>query len=62
MALVAHFCALCSLNDSSASVCILWAVGHLASCTQIRTLCVSPDGVLLLSVDEDGKALLINRK
>jgi hypothetical protein len=55
---------LCSLNDSSASVCILtvWAVGHLASCTQIRTLCVSPDGVLLLSVDEDGKALLINRK
>ncbi|KAF5838324.1 WD40 repeat-like protein [Dunaliella salina] len=29
---------------------------------QIQTLCVSPDGSLLLSVDEDGRALLINRK
>lgn len=28
---------------------------------QIRTLCVSPNGSLLLSVDEDGRALLINR-
>ncbi|KAG2492638.1 hypothetical protein HYH03_009054 [Edaphochlamys debaryana] len=30
--------------------------------TQIRTLCVSPDGTLLMSVDKDGRALLINRK
>lgn len=31
-------------------------------CAQIRTLCLSPDGVLLLSIDEDGRALLINRR
>ncbi|GLC52693.1 hypothetical protein PLESTB_000658000 [Pleodorina starrii] len=30
--------------------------------TQIRVLCISPDGVLLMSVDKDGRALLINRK
>ncbi|PNH04192.1 Periodic tryptophan protein 2 [Tetrabaena socialis] len=30
--------------------------------TQIRVLCVSPDGALLLSIDADGRALLINRK
>ncbi|GFR41863.1 hypothetical protein Agub_g2644, partial [Astrephomene gubernaculifera] len=30
--------------------------------TQIRVLCVSPDGALLMSVDKDGRALLINRK
>ncbi|GIM02141.1 hypothetical protein Vretimale_6840 [Volvox reticuliferus] len=30
--------------------------------TQIRTLCVSPDGTLLMSVDKDGRALLINRR
>ena len=29
---------------------------------QIQTLCVSPDGTLLLSIDEDGRALLINKK
>lgn len=29
---------------------------------QIRTICVSPDGRLLLSIDQDGRALLINRK
>jgi periodic tryptophan protein 2 len=29
---------------------------------QIRTLAVSPDGRLLLSIDEDGRALVINRK
>lgn len=29
---------------------------------QIRTLCLSPDGRLLLSIDADGRALLINRK
>lgn len=28
---------------------------------QVRTLCVSPNGTLMLSIDEDGKALLINR-
>nr|BCL66081.1 nucleolar protein, component of the U3 processome [Volvox africanus] len=30
--------------------------------TQIRTLCVSPDGTLLMSIDKDGRALLINRR
>nr|ADF43197.1 UTP1m [Chlamydomonas reinhardtii] len=30
--------------------------------TQIRVLCASPDGTLLVSVDKDGRALLINRK
>ena len=29
---------------------------------QLRTLCASPDGLLLLAVDVEGKALLINRK
>lgn len=29
---------------------------------QIRTLCLSPDGGLLLAIDEDGRALLINRR
>jgi hypothetical protein len=29
---------------------------------QIQTLAVSPDGSLLLSIDVDGRALLINRK
>jgi hypothetical protein len=28
---------------------------------QIRTLCLSPDGQLLLSIDENGRALLIAR-
>ncbi|GLI62923.1 nucleolar protein, component of the U3 processome [Volvox africanus] len=30
--------------------------------TQIRTICVSPDGSLLVSIDKDGRALLISRK
>ncbi|KXZ50608.1 hypothetical protein GPECTOR_15g291 [Gonium pectorale] len=30
--------------------------------SQIRVLCVSPDGALLVSIDMDGRALLINRK
>lgn len=34
----------------------------LPFCAQVRTLALSPDGVLLLSIDEDGRALLINRK
>ncbi len=29
---------------------------------QIRVLCISPDGSLLMSVDKDGRALLINRR
>ncbi|KAK9830156.1 hypothetical protein WJX72_010038 [[Myrmecia] bisecta] len=29
---------------------------------QVRTVCVSPDGGLLISIDEDGKSLLINRR
>ncbi|KAL6746228.1 WD40-repeat-containing domain protein, partial [Haematococcus lacustris] len=29
---------------------------------QIQTLCLSPDGVLLLSIDAEGRALLVNRK
>jgi len=29
---------------------------------QLRNLCVSPDGLLLLAIDTEGKALLINRK
>ena len=33
-----------------------------AVCAQIRTLCLSPDGGLLLAIDEDGRALLINRR
>ncbi len=31
------------------------------SYVQVQTLCVSPDGALMLSIDEEGKALLINR-
>ena len=34
---------------------------HAHPHAQIRTLCVSPDGTLLLSIDEDGRALLINK-
>ena len=34
----------------------------IAVCAQIRTLCLSPDGGLLLAIDEDGRALLINRR
>jgi WD40 repeat protein len=33
-----------------------------AHTTQIRTLCLSPDGQLLLSIDEAGRALLIARQ
>lgn len=29
---------------------------------QVRTICVSPNGQLLLSIDEDGRSLLINRE
>ena len=29
---------------------------------QLTTLCVSPDGMMLLAIDEDGKALFVNRK
>lgn len=29
---------------------------------QVRTIAVSPDGRLLLSIDGDGRALLINKK
>ena len=32
------------------------------SLKQLRTLCVSPSGALLLAVDENGRALLINRQ
>ena len=32
------------------------------SLEQLRTLCVSPDGLLLLAADVEGKELLINRK
>lgn len=28
----------------------------------MRTTCISPDGQLLLSIDEDGRSLLINRE
>lgn len=30
--------------------------------SQIRTLCLSPDGALLLAIDEDGRSLLINKR
>ena len=29
---------------------------------QLTTLCVSPNGTMLLAIDEDGKGVLINRK
>jgi periodic tryptophan protein 2 len=29
--------------------------------SQVRTLCLSPDGQLLLSIDEQGRALLVAR-
>ena len=29
---------------------------------QIQTLCLAPDGGLLLAIDNDGKSLLISRK
>jgi WD40 repeat protein len=29
---------------------------------QIRNLCLSPDGSLLLAIDEDGRSLLINKR
>lgn len=29
---------------------------------QIRTIAVSPDGRVLLSVDEDGRAIVVNRR
>ena len=32
------------------------------SLRQLRTICVSPDGTLLLAVDVDGRSLLINRR
>ena len=35
------------------------ACSHLL---QVRTICVSPNGQLLLSIDEDGRALLVNRE
>lgn len=28
---------------------------------QVRTLCLSPDGSLLLSIDDEGKALVVHR-
>lgn len=34
----------------------------ISSLLQIRTLCLSPDGSLLLSIDENGRALLIARQ
>lgn len=30
--------------------------------SQLTTLSVSPDGVMLLAIDEDGKAVLVNRR
>lgn len=44
------------LNESAGSALPFESLG------QLRTLCLSPDGVLLLAVDTEGKALLINRK
>ncbi len=47
-------------------LCTLACCGSVVTCVsgdgQLTTLCVSPDGIMLLAVDEDGKALLINRK
>ncbi len=34
--------------------------GHCA--LQIQTLCLAPDGHLLLAIDNDGKSILISRK
>ena len=31
-------------------------------CVQIQTLCLAPDGGLLLAIDNNGKSLLISRK
>ena len=40
-----------------------WRQCHVhCNVMQIRTLCVSPSGQLLLSIDEDGRSLLINRE
>lgn len=30
--------------------------------SDVRTLCVSPDGTLLVAIDDTGRALVINRK
>lgn len=34
---------------------------HLCNGQQVRTLCVSPDGQLLLAIDDAGRALLVNK-
>lgn len=44
------------LNESTGSALPFESLG------QLRSLCVSPDGLLLLAIDVEGKALLINRK
>lgn len=44
------------LNESTGSALPFESLG------QLRNLCVSPDGLLLLAIDAEGKALLINRK
>lgn len=44
------------LNESTGSALPFESLG------QLRTLCLSPDGLLLLAIDVEGKALLINRK
>ncbi|DBA78910.1 hypothetical protein WJX77_008158 [Trebouxia sp. C0004] len=44
------------LNESTGSALPFESLG------QLRNLCVSPDGLLLLAIDTEGKALLINRK
>lgn len=44
------------LNESAGSALPFESLG------QLRTLCLSPDGLLLLAIDVEGKALLINRK
>lgn len=49
-------CTQVDLNESAGSALPFESLG------QLRTLCLSPDGVLLLAVDTEGKALLINRK
>lgn len=53
--------AACVLQHTCVSVCAPTPTLHTPP-LQIRTLCVSPDGTLMLSVDEDGRALLVNRK
>ncbi len=35
---------------------------NLACPRQVRVICSSPDGVLLLAIDEDGRCLLINKR